>query len=191
VLERAQSEDARIVTTRLDTAGGASRARNRALGVARGDLVVYLDDDNRFDPDWLRAVAWAFTEHPDVNVAYGARIVDDVRRHHGLDAGGLPWMQLLAWDRDLCAEQNIVDQNVLVHRRGFADARFDERLTHYSDWDLVLQLTRHEDPLVLPAVAACFTTDAPSRLSHEWGAPDVVAQYEYVRAKDERRRSRP
>ena len=100
-------------------------------------------------------------------------------------------MQLLEWDRELCATQNIVDQNVLAHRRGFEDARFDEHLTHYSDWDLVLQLTRHEDPLALPAVAACFTTDAPSRLSHVWGAPEVVAQYEYVRAKDERRRSRP
>ena len=31
-------------------------------------------------------------------------------------------MQLLEWDRDLCATQNIVDQNVLVHRRGFEDA---------------------------------------------------------------------
>jgi len=189
VLERARSQDARIVTARLDPAEGASQARNRALDLARGDLVVYLDDDNRFDPDWLRAVAWAFTEYPDVNVAYGARIVDDVRRHHGFDPGGMPWLQLLDWDRELCAAQNIVDQNVLAHRRGFANARFDERLTHYSDWDLVLQLTQHEDPLVLPAVAACFTTDAPSRLSHDWGAPEVVAQYEYVRAKDDRRRS--
>ena len=40
-------------------------------------------------------------------------------------------------------------------------------------------------------VAACYMTDAPERLSDSWGAPEVVAQYEYVRAKTARRRSRP
>ena len=168
--------------------GGASAARNLALEKASGDIVVYLDDDNRFDPEWLRAAVWAFTEYPETNVGYGARVVDDARRHRQNGVGGLPAMEFLAWDRATFARQNLIDQNVFVHRRGFANARYDEQLTHYSDWDFLLQLTDDEDPREIPVVAACFMTDASERLSDTWGEPAVVAQYEYICEKTARRR---
>ena len=98
----------------------ASSARNLALEKASGDIVVYLDDDNRFDPEWLRAAVWAFTEYPETNVGYGARVVDDARRHQQHGVGGLPAMEFLAWDRATFPRQNLIDQNVFVHRRGFA-----------------------------------------------------------------------
>ena len=178
----------RLVALRFDHARGASAARNLALEKASGEIVVYLDDDNRFDPEWLRAAVWAFTEYPETNVGYGARVVDNVHRHNQTGVGGLPAMEFLAWDRATFARQNLIDQNVFVHRRGYTNARFDERLTHYSDWDFLLQLTDEEDPREIPVVAACFMTDASERLSDTWGAPEVVAQYEYVCEKTARRR---
>ena len=39
---------------------GLSAARNTALNAASGDIVAYLDDDARPDPDWLRYVALGF-----------------------------------------------------------------------------------------------------------------------------------
>jgi glucosyl-dolichyl phosphate glucuronosyltransferase len=44
---------------------GLSSARNRAVREARGDLVVWTDDDVLVGPGWLRAYADAARQHPD------------------------------------------------------------------------------------------------------------------------------
>jgi hypothetical protein len=53
----------------------------------------------------------------------------------------------------------------IAHRSGLAEARFDERLSRLGDWDLLLRLTAERDPLVLPAIACHYTTDAPNRIT--------------------------
>ena len=51
---------------------GLSNARNRALKEARGEYLVFMDDDETPDPDWLVAYERAMLEHePD---ALGGRI---------------------------------------------------------------------------------------------------------------------
>ena len=44
--------------------GRCLRRRNLALNAADGDLIAYLDDDNRFDRQWLKAVALTFDASP-------------------------------------------------------------------------------------------------------------------------------
>ena len=43
---------------------GLSRARNRAVTEARGELIAWTDDDVQVDPDWLAAYAAAARELP-------------------------------------------------------------------------------------------------------------------------------
>ena len=50
---------------------GASHARNRVLEVARGDYIVWTDDDVIVDRDWLAAYARAFRRWPDAAVFGG------------------------------------------------------------------------------------------------------------------------
>jgi glycosyltransferase involved in cell wall biosynthesis len=51
---------------------GLSNARNRAIADARGDHLLFLDDDETPDPDWLRAYERLIrTRDPD---AFGSRI---------------------------------------------------------------------------------------------------------------------
>jgi predicted AlkP superfamily phosphohydrolase/phosphomutase len=180
------ADDERIRPLRIEPSG-VSRARNHALENARGEVVVYLDDDNRFDPDWLHAVVWAFTAYPDSTVCYGARIVDDFDRHHTGQAGGLPWVQFLPWDRDAVEEFNRVDMNVLAHRP--SPARFDPGLGYFADWDLLLKLTDATDPLELPVIAVYYTTDASERLTAVVGTPVIDLEYERVRDETARRRT--
>lgn len=154
-------DDTRLRIVRNEASLGEGGARNAGLDVATGDVVTFLDDDNTFDPDWLRAVAWLFQEYPDTSVAYGARVVDDVDRHHGRTPGGMPWVQLNRWDRAVNADRCLVDVNVLAHRRG--DRRFDPQLPIFTDWDYLLGLTQDVDPVVLPVIAALYTTSAVDR----------------------------
>lgn len=143
--------------------GSCCRARNLAMEEAKGDIFVYLDDDNWMEPLWLKAVAWAFGQRPDIDVVYGARIIDDFGRVHGLDTSGEPMLQFEPWDRQTLEYGNFADGGVLAHRR--SSARFDEDLLQMGDWDFFLQLTDDATPLELPVVAIRYHTRASERLS--------------------------
>ena len=184
VISRAAAQDERIRPFHIEH-GGVARARNHALDRAAGDAIAYLDDDNRFDPEWLRAVVWAFTADERRRVLYGARLVDDVDRHHGGASGGQPWLQFLEWDRSAVEEHNRVDMNVLAHRP--SPARFDVSVDYFADWDLLLQLTDDTEPYELPVIATYYTTDALTRLSVMTSGDVIDLQYEHVRDNTARR----
>jgi len=155
-----EDERVRPVTTeRLPTPA----ARNRGIDLARGDVVAYLDDDNVMLPGWLAAVAWAFERHPDVDVLYGARVVED-ESMFGSPAR-LPRILMADFDRASLERANFTDANVIAHRAGLPDARFDEGIPGVSDWDLMLRLSAGKPPLALPALAALYRTTAPNKQS--------------------------
>lgn len=47
---------------------------NRGLGIAKGDLICFLADDDYYFPGWFEAAARFFSENPSVNVGYGKLI---------------------------------------------------------------------------------------------------------------------
>jgi hypothetical protein len=181
VMEALAAGDERIRAFTLDH-GGVAAARNRLLDEAKGDVVVYLDDDNLMAPGWLRAVAWFFSARPEIDVAYGARLIDVPERLWGEDHAGstLPSIQWEPFDRRALEEGNRIDMGCLAHRRVGVDARFDERLSRLADWDLVLRLTEERPAGELPALAICYTTDAPDRLTAD---VDQNPEIEIVRSK--------
>jgi Glycosyl transferase family 2 len=159
-----ETGDDRVRWMRIDHRGVCA-ARNAALAHAGGEIITYLDDDNLMDPDWLYSVVWAFEQRPDIDVLYGAFVVDDLLRVGGESSGQLPRAFLHTWNREVLRHGNLADIGAIAHRSGLPEARFDEGLTLMGDWDLLLRLTAERDPLVLPAVACYYMTDAPGRLT--------------------------
>jgi hypothetical protein len=162
------------------TGPGECAARNIGLDAARGDVIVYLDDDNRFDRDWLKALALTFTTLPETEVAYGARVCDDFGRVHGGESTARPWMQFAPWDPEALEDFNIADMNVLAHRP--SPERFDEELSCFGDWDLLLRLTRNRSrpPTEIPAIAAYYRTDVAGRISTSLAPEEVERSYRRV-----------
>jgi hypothetical protein len=156
--------DPRIRRSRIDNSGVCA-ARNRALSMATGSIVAYLDDDNVMDPSWLQAVAWAFAERPDVDVVYGGLVIDDLRRAEGSGSGALPQLYLRSYDRYALLTENLTDMNAIAHRAGLPEAHFDETIDPLGDWDLLIRLTTRKPPLVLPVIACYYSTAAADRLS--------------------------
>ena len=133
---------------RLVEAGheGPTAARNKGLDAAEGTIITYLDDDNTFDRGWLKAVAWAFQVHADSEVLYGARLIDDDQRVHGTGDGGWPMLHFEPLRLGGLELGNLADMGAIAHRAGLPEARFDERLWEYGDWDFLLSLTEHRTP---------------------------------------------
>ena len=65
--------DSRIRLLESDDSLGVSAARNRGLEAARGDLIAYLDSDNTWRPDYLRAMVGFFQVRPDADAAYSGQ----------------------------------------------------------------------------------------------------------------------
>ena len=55
---------------------GLSNARNRALAEARGDYILWTDDDVKVSPEWLSSYLSAFRDFPDCGV-FGGPILPD------------------------------------------------------------------------------------------------------------------
>ena len=144
---------------------GVAAARNRGLIEATGSLVAYLDDDNVMHPAWLRSVVWAFVRWPDVKIVYGAEIGENL--HPYSDAPHqMPVLVFRPFDRERMAQDTTFpDINVLAHRAGVPDARFDEELSGCADADFGLRVTMHTPMLPLPAIAALYTTSVAERLT--------------------------
>ncbi len=75
----------RVQVLRQGARTGISVARNRALGVAQGEFVVFLDDDDRLLPDAFAVGLRELRARPDVALTFGrARIIDPAGAVRGL-----------------------------------------------------------------------------------------------------------
>jgi glycosyltransferase involved in cell wall biosynthesis len=160
---------------------GVGAARNRGLDAAAGELIAYLDDDNRMHPDWVRSVVWAFEQRPAERSLYGAIVIDDTARHHGVEGAEMPSSWLEAYDPETIADANVADTSAIAHRAGIAEARWDEELVVMSDWDLIMRLGAVRAPLMLPAIACFYYSDVEGRLTGR------EADHERDRARIQRR----
>ena len=159
-----------LLFLRIDRAGVAV-ARNRGVAASGGDIIVYLDSDNRMYPGYLSAVTTAYAVEPEAQCAAAAMLWDDGDVEVHLRHDSFSWPGLLNNSIN-------IDLNCFSHRRALVDALggFDETLTKHSDWDLALRYTRHHPPLKINAVAVHYrhSGDYPRISNTEPSLPNFV-----------------
>jgi glycosyltransferase involved in cell wall biosynthesis len=165
--------------------GGVAAARNRGLREVTGAYVAYLDDDNVMDPNWLRSVVWAFENWRDVDVLYGATLIDRDPGAHPPRHSGIPWLWFVPFDPQQLRQFNLTDIGSLAHRAALAGAEFDEELPALEDWDLLLRLSRDGEPLVLPVIAGVYRTGKTDRPKGSRALDDAMTMLRRKHALDE------
>ena len=132
-------DDPRIRLLETSVPLGVSAARNRGLEVADGDLIAYLDSDNTWRPDYLRAMAGFFQVMQDADAAYSGQYL-----YRGSEREPFA-VRFGSYNPSLLRNRNSVDLNCFVHRREIIDTiggGYCEKLKRWVDWELILRISR-------------------------------------------------
>ncbi|MDR7542947.1 MAG: glycosyltransferase family 2 protein [Armatimonadota bacterium] len=144
--------DPRIRAVRLERHSERSAARNRGLAEARGEYVLFLDDDDLLTPRALERLMEAARRHPDAVGVAGAAVQFDGRGHRRRVSWvkrrwqGRVWPVVL-WGRWILPGQAAIRRDELVQIGGWG-----ERLTAGEDQELWLRLGLRGPAVLLPNV---------------------------------------
>lgn len=136
VVAAAARVDRRVRLISTHAHGDPSEPRNLALAQARGDVVAYLDHDDRYRPDHLERVVAA--------IDAGAELVATGNEYHGLAGNVLARSEayLMCWHPELQLLSAVFETSRVAHRRELVDEAGGWReVPGFEDWDLWQRMT--------------------------------------------------
>ena len=139
------------VVSRDPPPSGRAAAANVALEEARGDWLLFLDDDDLILPDHLQRLVSCVRRSGGASAAYsGVRVIDGAGDEiHVLDE---PDAAIQLWANNVLPIHAVLFPRTVVEQ----GARFDEQLELYEDWDFWLRLTGHVNLVHVPGVSAIY-----------------------------------
>jgi LmbE family N-acetylglucosaminyl deacetylase/glycosyltransferase involved in cell wall biosynthesis len=139
-----------------------SKAANVGLENARGEYLIFLDDDDWFYPDHISGLAEALMDAEKAYVSYAG--VECIR----LDSNGnSEILQVFnePFDRFRLLSENYIPMHAALFRHQVLQSgcRFDENLMLHEDWDFWIQLSQLADFVHLDKVSAAYRISASDR----------------------------
>ena len=128
------------------------QAANLGLEKAKGQWLIFLDDDDLFDPDHIADLIQALHVHPQVKAAYiGVRVEDE--KGHIRTLFNSPYDQRKLFISNFIPIHALLFSRALIDKNG---ARFDENMEVYEDWDFWLQLSYRTSFLHINKISAVY-----------------------------------
>jgi glycosyltransferase involved in cell wall biosynthesis len=138
---------------------GRADAANKGVALSSGEIVAWLNADDRYEPGALLAVGEALARAPDALWATGyCRIIDGGDREIRRFVSAYKKLLLRHWSYGLYLTQNFIADPATFVRRNALEAvgQLDERYRISHDYDLWLRVGRLGRPVVLRRELASF-----------------------------------
>jgi LmbE family N-acetylglucosaminyl deacetylase/glycosyltransferase involved in cell wall biosynthesis len=132
-----------------------SRAANVGLEAAKGNYLIFLDDDDWLHPQHIARLVGMLQEHPEAILAYAG--VECLR--------GEPAQRTHVFDAAFSRARLFTENYIPIHAALFAyraweqGCRFDESFDLHEDWDFWLQLLQLGEFVHCPGVSASYRID--------------------------------
>ncbi len=134
-------EDRRLRFVRFDDRRGANAARNLGIGLARSNLVAFLDSDDEYLPFRLERSVAMFGADPSINITISSFQACKAGRMTPTTNGGAR-LSPLDFERALMAQVTAIAGSAITVRKAAFEAvgLFDEALRRFQDRELLLRL---------------------------------------------------
>lgn len=154
---------------------GQSDALNKALAMAQGDIIGWLNSDERYRPGCLSTVVAAFHQHPDVDVLYGDYT------WIGQDGSILQVRREIEFSRFVLFYHRVLyihSAATFFRRRVFEDGNlFDTSLSNDMDYEFFLRLAHRGYRFRrIPSLLADFRWHRESKTSTQAG--NILQQHD-------------
>lgn len=129
-----------------------SEAANQLLGVAEGEWLLFLDDDDWLMPSHIARLVGTLSRQTFAMAAYSGVLLVDANNQPIGQAFDLPFDAVRQQSGNLTPIHAVLFSQTLVQR----GCRFDTQLPRYEDWDFWLKVAGLTPMLHLPGLTAAY-----------------------------------
>ena len=133
-----------------------SVAANVALKAAKGEYLLFLDDDDVIYPSHISGLMSAIQYQSRFQAVYSSCEAIDFSAHR-IGSFGEPFQSARLYLENFMPIHSVLFSKALVENIGF-----DETLAVYEDWDFWIQLSRRTDFLHVPQMSALYQAGGDS-----------------------------
>jgi glycosyltransferase involved in cell wall biosynthesis len=142
----AQCKDKRVSYIYQNNTGYLSKARNRGLEEASGEIVAFLDSDDYWHPDYLLELKKVYQDKDVLSLISNATVFSENERYCLLDATKLPNL------RGSLLREHLLNDNLIIYPSCFSfrfskNERLNTDLKHGEN-DLILKLMAAGDSYI-------------------------------------------
>jgi len=180
--------DPRIKYMVLEEHKGKSYANNYAIDRAGGEIIAYLDDDDRWYADHLEVAVGELVKFESRMLVYADYVQVDCK----VDRSGVPvpiekkLKKLKNAGYDPVDQGNFIPNFAVVHRKELSRIeRYDERLDFSEDWDMLRRFSKHAYFVRIPKTTGEYwlNTGEPTRNRGVFVDKNIDAVHNYIVTK--------